>query len=136
MRTYTKSSQNRSNNGRSDNKRQDSSRDHHRDNHNRDHTKSNGRGNPRELHQKYLTLAREAIQSGDIIEAEQHFQHAEHYYRVMAERSSYHQAPQTSVPKPVERAPEPIPPAPTPETLFSSPNINIETPVSQPVACN
>lgn len=33
---------------------------------------------------KYLNLAREALGSGDRIEAESHYQHADHYYRVWA----------------------------------------------------
>jgi hypothetical protein len=35
--------------------------------------------------ERYLALAREASTAGDRIAAEGYFQHAEHYYRVMAE---------------------------------------------------
>jgi hypothetical protein len=34
---------------------------------------------------RYLALAREAAQNGDVIEAENWYQHAEHYFRVMRE---------------------------------------------------
>lgn len=50
-----------------------------------------GRGNPTggrnasAAREKYLNQAREALASGDRILAEYYFQHAEHYYRVMAE---------------------------------------------------
>jgi hypothetical protein len=36
-------------------------------------------------HARYLMLAREAILAGDTIEAENCYQHAEHYFRVMRE---------------------------------------------------
>lgn len=42
--------------------------------------------NYREMHQKYMTLAREAISAGNLIEAEQYYQHAEHYYRQVTEQ--------------------------------------------------
>lgn len=45
------------------------------------------RGNPRQLLDKYKTLAREAMQSGERVLAEYYFQHADHYQRVLNERS-------------------------------------------------
>lgn len=44
-------------------------------------------GNPRELHQKYLLLAKEASSAGNHVDAEQFYQYAEHYYRIVSERS-------------------------------------------------
>lgn len=41
------------------------------------------RGNAYQVHEKYLTLARDAATSGDRIAAENFFQHAEHYFRIM-----------------------------------------------------
>jgi len=41
------------------------------------------RGNAYQVYERYLTLAREAQSSGDRIAAENFFQHAEHYFRVM-----------------------------------------------------
>jgi hypothetical protein len=37
-------------------------------------------------YERYLALAREATLAGDPIEAENCYQHAEHYFRVMRER--------------------------------------------------
>lgn len=42
------------------------------------------RGNAFQVHEKYLSLARDASASGDRILAESYFQHAEHYYRIIA----------------------------------------------------
>lgn len=41
------------------------------------------RGNAHQVHEKYLTLARDASASGDRVLAESYFQHAEHYYRIL-----------------------------------------------------
>ena len=41
------------------------------------------RGTASTVYEKYTTLAREAILSGDRVAAENFYQHAEHYYRVM-----------------------------------------------------
>ena len=40
------------------------------------------KGNAIQVHEKYQSLARDAITAGDIIKAEYYFQHAEHYHRV------------------------------------------------------
>ena len=42
------------------------------------------RGNPSHIAEKYIQLARDAQTSGDPISAENYFQHAEHYYRLIA----------------------------------------------------
>jgi hypothetical protein len=39
--------------------------------------------NPQKSFERYVTLARAAAASGDTIETERHFQHAEHYFRLM-----------------------------------------------------
>ena len=65
-----------------------------RNNHRKNHNpmvrvyESNGpdvkiRGNPSHIAEKYIQLARDAQTSGDPIAAENYYQHAEHYYRVM-----------------------------------------------------
>lgn len=41
------------------------------------------RGNAYQVYEKYLTLARDATTSGDRIAAENFYQHAEHYFRIM-----------------------------------------------------
>ena len=46
------------------------------------------RGNATQLCEKYQSLARDAVTSGDRIAAESYLQHAEHYHRVMAIQSS------------------------------------------------
>lgn len=53
------------------------------------------RGNPHQIHEKYMALARDALSSGDIVKAESHFQHAEHYFRLL-----------NSEPRPQYNAPE------------------------------
>ncbi len=66
-----------------------------RNNHRKSHNsmarvyESNGpdvkiRGNPAHIAEKYVQLARDAQASGDPIAAENYYQHAEHYYRVIA----------------------------------------------------
>ncbi len=41
------------------------------------------RGTAVQVYDKYLTLARDATSSGDRVAAENFFQHAEHYFRIM-----------------------------------------------------
>jgi hypothetical protein len=43
-------------------------------------------GNAHRSYERYLALARDAMLTGDIVEAENFYQHAEHYFRVMQER--------------------------------------------------
>src|ERR671919_536324 len=42
------------------------------------------RGTASHIAEKYATLARDAQTSGDPVAAENYFQHAEHYYRIIA----------------------------------------------------
>ncbi len=42
------------------------------------------RGNPAHIAEKYMQLARDAQSSGDPVAAENYYQHAEHYFRVIA----------------------------------------------------
>lgn len=42
------------------------------------------RGNAYQVFERYVALAREATASGDRIAAENFFQHAEHYFRIMS----------------------------------------------------
>jgi hypothetical protein len=42
------------------------------------------RGNPQQFVEKYLTLARDAASLGDPISAENYYQYADHYYRLVA----------------------------------------------------
>jgi hypothetical protein len=44
------------------------------------------RGNAQQLMEKYLALARDASSAGDRVMAENYFQHADHYYRVLNAR--------------------------------------------------
>jgi len=54
------------------------------------------RGNAQQLLEKYKSLARDATTSGDRILAEYYMQHADHYYRVLAEfRSRYDDTPRS-----------------------------------------
>jgi hypothetical protein len=41
------------------------------------------RGNASQVYEKYQTLARDAMSSGDRVMAENYQQHAEHYYRIL-----------------------------------------------------
>lgn len=83
--TYSKPSQSRSNGGRSDNGRSDNRRQENLKDNNRNGT----RVNPREQYQKYMNMGREASSAGNHVQAEEYYQHAEHYYRVMNERNNY-----------------------------------------------
>jgi hypothetical protein len=49
--------------------------------------KSNGGVNPKARYEKYIELARAAALTGDSVETENYYQHAEHYFRVMRERT-------------------------------------------------
>jgi hypothetical protein len=58
------------------------------------------RGTAHHVVEKYLQLARDATASGDPVTAENHFQHAEHYFRLIAaaqeqfrQQNPYYQAP-------------------------------------------
>ena len=45
-------------------------------------------GNAQKNYERYMALAREAARSGDTIEMENCYQHAEHYFRMMKERTA------------------------------------------------
>ena len=45
-------------------------------------------GNTHRNYERYLALARDATLNGDIIEAENFYQHAEHYFRLTRERTN------------------------------------------------
>ena len=49
------------------------------------------RGSPHQIFERYVTLAREASTSGDRVAAENLYQHAEHYFRVMNAANEGHQ---------------------------------------------
>jgi hypothetical protein len=44
---------------------------------------NNATGNPQRNYERYIALARAAIVNGDAVEAENCYQHAEHYFRVL-----------------------------------------------------
>ncbi len=58
------------------------------------------RGNAYQVHEKYLVLAREAATSGDPVAAENFYQHAEHYFRIMNANSEQRQQGQGRQPAP------------------------------------
>jgi hypothetical protein len=62
------------------------------------------RGNAYQVFERYIALAREAASSGDRITAENLYQHAEHYFRVMNANGEGHGNP---------NAPRPMTPADT-----------------------
>ena len=81
MRQPQGSKRSRNNNNRSGNARHGGGRQTSFD--------SNGpsvriRGNAHQIHEKYLTLSRDAGSAGDRVAAENFSQHAEHYYRLIA----------------------------------------------------
>ncbi len=45
------------------------------------------RGNAHQVYEKYVGLARDALSAGDRVAAENYFQYAEHYYRVLNART-------------------------------------------------
>jgi hypothetical protein len=89
------------------------------------------RGNAYQVFERYVALAREASSSGDRIAAENFYQHAEHYFRVM-NADGQGQGNSVSPPRPMTPAdtemngPEPeaeaAPPAPAP-TPPSEPDV-------------
>ena len=49
------------------------------------------RGTPHQIFERYVALAREALTSGDRVAAENLYQHAEHYFRIMNAANEGHQ---------------------------------------------
>lgn len=68
-----RSNNNNNNNNRNNNNRRPNNGQHD----------ARARGNMHQMLERYLTMAREASSSGDRIAAENYYQHAEHYYRVL-----------------------------------------------------
>ena len=65
------------------------------------------RGNAYQVFERYLAMAREAQTSGDRVAAENLFQHAEHYFRVMNAQGEGQQGqPRPTTPADNEMAPE------------------------------
>src|SRR5579884_4398871 len=60
------------------------------------------RGNAYQVFERYIALAREAQSSGDRIAAENLYQHAEHYFRVMNANGDGHN--QHAAPRPMTPA--------------------------------
>ena len=52
-----------------------------------DHNGGRNRGNAQQLMDKFMSLARDATQQGDRVAAENYFQHADHYYRIVNARN-------------------------------------------------
>jgi len=74
------------------------------------------RGNPQQVVEKYLTLARDAASSGDPISAENYYQYADHYYRI----ASANRLARASEKRPNPHENQPIPPLDSqPEGLSS-----------------
>ena len=45
---------------------------------------SNGAQNARRNYERYLALAEAQVRAGDVVGAENYYQHAEHYFRTMS----------------------------------------------------
>src|SRR5277367_7165149 len=62
------------------------------------------RGTPHQIFERYVALAREVSTSGDRVAAENLYQHAEHYFRVMnaANEGQQHRAPRPAAPADLE----------------------------------
>jgi hypothetical protein len=58
------------------------------------------RGTPHQIFERYIALAREASTSGDRVAAENLYQHAEHYFRVInaSNEGQQHRAPHPAAP--------------------------------------
>jgi hypothetical protein len=86
------------------------------------------RGNAYQVFERYVSLAREAAASGDRIAAENLYQHAEHYFRVMNANgeTNLHGAPRPTTPADLEpggteeesRQPDEIVTQPSPAPIF------------------
>lgn len=110
-------------------KRQNSrSPDRHRQ---QPHRQTNGnssdqkmRGNAQQCVDKYLTLARDAASSGDPISAENYYQYADHYFRIVLANRPSRLPPmrkpmdiETAAPVGSENPVQAVPPQPSPESL-------------------
>jgi hypothetical protein len=71
------------------------------------------RGNAYQVLEKYLALARDATAAGDRIAAENFYQHAEHYFRMINANSDGHHRPPMGQGQPHQQNPQqhqPMPP--------------------------
>ena len=48
---------------------------------------ANALGNAKKSYERYISLANSAASTGDVVEAENFYQHAEHYLRLMSEQA-------------------------------------------------
>src|SRR5262249_51244593 len=62
------------------------------------------RGSSHQIFERYVALAREASTSGDRVAAENLYQHAEHYFRVMNAAAEGHQPASAAYPRTDRRA--------------------------------
>jgi hypothetical protein len=63
------------------------------------------RGNAHQVLEKYLAMARDATSQGDRVSAENFYQHAEHYFRVINNQNqSNGRQPMRSMPTPADEA--------------------------------
>ena len=78
------------------------------------------RGTPHQIFERYITLAREASTSGDRVAAENLYQHAEHYFRVMnaANEGQQHRAMRPAAPADLQTE---VPAEDRSETVGSTP---------------
>lgn len=60
------------------------------------------RGNAHQVLEKYLSLARDASAQGDRVAAENYYQHAEHYFRVINAQNQNNGRPRQTLPTPAE----------------------------------
>jgi hypothetical protein len=82
------------------------------------------RGNAYQIFERYIALAREAAASGDRIAAENLYQHAEHYFRIMNSygEGSPHAPPRPTTPADLEASgPEDERQEPEDEAMSSEP---------------
>jgi hypothetical protein len=78
------------------------------------------RGTPHQIFERYIALAREASTSGDRVAAENLYQHAEHYFRVMnaANEGQQHRAMRPAAPADLQTE---VPAEDRSETVGSTP---------------
>jgi len=60
------------------------------------------RGNAHQVLEKYLALARDASSQGDRVAAENYYQHAEHYFRLINAQNQNNGRPRQALPTPAE----------------------------------
>ncbi len=86
------------------------------------------RGNAYQVFERYVAMAREAASAGDRIAAENFYQHAEHYFRIMnANGDGHHNAvPRPMTPADTEMA------GPDPESEGETPPPPAAAPPSEP----